>query len=113
MSEYIRVLWKHDSTDDPIEMHYEVQEDRSVSRMVERFIDGRAQADTLEWHAGRFPTFVGSSLVSGDMPTADQIREGTAVDTPGEFEVHESTRDEFETAFRGASPLDGAKGVNQ
>jgi hypothetical protein len=107
MPQYIRVLWKHDSTDDPIEMHYEVQEDRAVSRMVEIFLDGRAQADTLEWHARRYPTFVGSSLVSGDMLTADQIRETTEQDTPGEFEVFESARDAFEAAFRRATPLNG------
>src|SRR5258705_5449026 len=49
MAEYIRVLWKHDSPDEPIEMHYEVLEDRAVVRMVERVIDGHANADTIEW----------------------------------------------------------------
>jgi hypothetical protein len=53
MAEYIRVLWKHDSPDEPIEMHYEVLEDRAVVRMVERFIDGHANADTIEWQKAR------------------------------------------------------------
>jgi hypothetical protein len=113
MPEYIRVLWKHDSPDEPIEMHYEVLADRTVPRMIETFIDGRAQADRLDWHATRYPSFVGSSLVSGDMDSADQIRASVAEDTPGEFEVFDSTQHEFEAAFARATPLIGTKGEKQ
>jgi hypothetical protein len=110
MPEYICVLWKHDSPDEPIEMHYEVLADRTVPRMIEIFIDGRAQADRLDWHASRYPSFVGSSLVSGDMHPADQIRATVDEDTPGEFEVFDSTQHEFEAAFATATPLIGANG---
>jgi hypothetical protein len=113
MPEYIRVLWKHDSPDEPIEMHYEVLADRSVPRMIEIFIDGRAQADRLDWHAGRYPSFVGSSLVSGDMDSADHIRATVDEDTPGEFEVFDSTQHEFEAAFASATPLIGTNGDKQ
>jgi hypothetical protein len=113
MPEYIRVLWKHDSPDEPIEMHYEVLTDRTVPRMVEIFLDGRAQADRLDWHAARYPSFVGSSLVSGDMDSADQIRATVNEDTPGEFEVFDSTQHEFEAAFAKATPLIGTKGEKQ
>ena len=86
MNEYIRVLWKHRLPDEPIEMHYEVLPDRTVPRMVEIFIDGRAHADRLDWHASRYPSFVGASLVGDDMMTAEQIRATVDEDTPGEFE---------------------------
>jgi hypothetical protein len=112
MPEYIRVLWKHDSPDEPIEMHYEVLEDRAVVRMVERFIDGHANADTIEWQQARDPRHVGASLIDGGMLTALQIREETESFTPGEFEAYESTRDEFEAAFLRATPL-GTKGATQ
>jgi hypothetical protein len=110
MPEYIRVLWKHRLPDEPIEMHYEVLADRSVPRMVEIFIDGRSHADRLDWHASRYPSFVGTSLVGCDMVTAEQIRATVDEDTPGEFEVLESDRQEFEAAFAKATPLVGIKG---
>jgi hypothetical protein len=102
MAEYIRVLWKHDSPDEPIEMHYEVLEERAVVRMVERFI---ANADTIEWQKARDPRHVGASQIDGAMLTALQIREETESFTPGEFESYESTPDEFEAAFRRATPM--------
>jgi len=107
MPEYIRVLWKHRLPDEPIEQHYEVLPDRSVPRMVEVFVDGRAEADRLDWHAGRYGSFVGRSLVDGAMLTAEQIR--TTAD-PAEFEVFTSTQGEFEAAFKGATPLIGTNG---
>jgi hypothetical protein len=107
MPEYIRVLWKHRLPDEPIELHYEVLPDRSVPRVVEVFVDGRAQADRLDWHAGRYPSFVGRSLVEGDMMTAEQIR---ATADPAQFEVFSNTQREFEAAFKGATPLVGANG---
>ncbi len=113
MPEYIRVLWKHRLPDEPIEMHYEALPDRTVPRMVEIFVDGRAEADTLQWHAGRYPTFQGMSVVGDDMQTADEIRATTATEFPGEFEVFESTQQEFEAAFVNAGPLIGTKGEKE
>jgi hypothetical protein len=113
MPEYIRVLWKHDSPDDPVEMHYEVLADRVVPRMVEIFADGRAQADRLDWHAARYPAFVGVSLIDGDMMTAEQIRATVDEDSPGEFEVFKSDQQEFQAAFAKATPLVGSKGEQQ
>lgn len=103
--EYIRVLWKHDSPDRPVEMHYEVLPNRSVPRKVEVFADGHAEADTLAWHAHRYPLFQGGSLVEGDMPTAAELRATAATEAPGELEVFESARIEFEKVFRNARPL--------
>jgi hypothetical protein len=105
MTEYIRALWKHDFPDEPIEMHYEVLPDRAVPRMVEIFAGGRAEADTLAWHARRYPSFQGISLIDGDMPTAAELRATIAMESPGEFEIFESTQLEFEMAFRSATPL--------
>lgn len=113
MNEYIRVLWKHRLPDEPIEMHYEVLPDRTVPRMIEIFIDGRAHADRLDWHASRYPSFVGASLVGDDMMTAEQIRATVDDDTPGEFEVFDSDQQEFEAAFAKATPLVGTKGEKQ
>ena len=105
MPEYIRVRWKHCLPDEPVEMHYEVLDDRTVPRMVEIFLDGRAQPDRLDWHAGRYPSFVGTSLISDDMQTANEIRATTAMEQPGEFEVFESTQQQFEAAFAKATRL--------
>jgi hypothetical protein len=113
MPEFIRVLWKHDRPDEPIGMHYEVLADRTVPRMVEVFAGGRAEADTLAWHASRYPSFQGISLVDGDMPTAAELRAMTAAESPGEFEVFESAQQEFETAFRNAAPLTGTREESQ
>jgi hypothetical protein len=109
MREYIRVLWKHALPNEPIEMHYEVLPDRSVPRMVEIFVGGRAEADTVAWHAARNPMSRGNSLVDGDMPTTDEIRATTEADSPGQFEVFVTPQSEFETVFQRAMPLIGAK----
>jgi hypothetical protein len=105
MPEYIRVLWKHNYPDDPVELHYEVLPNRAVPRMVEVFAGGRAEADTLAWHARRYPLFQGSSLVDGDMPTAAELSARTTAESPGQFEIFESTALEFEKMFRNAKPL--------
>jgi hypothetical protein len=105
MPEYIRAHWKHNHPDEPVEMHYEVLPDRAVPRMVEVFADGRAEADALAWHAPRYPLFQGISLIDGDMPTAAELRAKTAAESPGMFEIFESTQLEFEKAFRNAKPL--------
>lgn len=107
--EYIRIVWRPEHPNDPIEMHCEVLPDRTVPRMVEIFADGRAEAETLAWHATRYPRFRGISLVDGDMPTVAEIRATTAADAPGEIEVFESTEQEFETVFQNAAPLIGTK----
>jgi hypothetical protein len=104
MPEYIRALWKHDLPDEPVEMHYEVLPDRAVPRMVEVFADGHAEADTLAWCAHREPLFQGSSLVEGGLPTVQELRTTTAVESPGQFEIFESTQLEFEKVFRNARP---------
>jgi hypothetical protein len=77
----------------------------ALKRVVERFIDGHANADTIEWQKARDPRHVGASLIDGAMLTALQIREETESFTPGEFESYESTPDEFEAAFRRATPM--------
>jgi hypothetical protein len=104
-SEYIRVLWKHDFPDQPVEMYYEVLPNRAVPRMVEIFAGGRAEADTLAWQAHRYPLFQGISLVGGDMPTAAELRTKTSAESPGQLEIFESTQLEFEKVFRNANPL--------
>jgi hypothetical protein len=91
-------------------MHYEVLPDRAVPRMVEIFAGGRAEADMVAWHASPFQ---GRSLVDGDMPTAAELRRKTAADSPGMFEVFESTQDEFEIAFQTATPRLGRDGANK
>ena len=113
LTAYIRALWKHDFADEPVEMHYEVLPDRAVPRIVEIFADGRAEADTLESHARRYPLFQGISLIDGDMPTAAELRATTAAESPGEFEIFESTQIEFEVAFRSATPLMNPEDENQ
>lgn len=113
MAEYIHVLWRHTRPDDPVEMLYEVQSDRSVSRTVNVFPDGRSEANTLDWEKSLHPTFVGRSLVDDDMPTAKQIREQVARKSPGEFTVHEATEQQFEAAFRAGEPLRDVKGEKQ
>jgi hypothetical protein len=102
---YIRVLWKHDFPDDPTDLYYEVRPDRSVPRMVEVFTNGHAEADTVEWHARRYPTFCGASLVDGEMSTAAEIRARAS----DEFTILEITQTEFERAFQNATPLTDPK----
>jgi hypothetical protein len=104
LPEYIRALWTHDFADEPIAMLHEMLPDRSAPRMVEIFADGRAEADTLVWHAQRHPSFQGISLIDGDMPPAADLRATTAAESPGEFEIFESTQLEFEKVFRNARP---------
>jgi hypothetical protein len=38
---YVRVLWRHDSPDEPVELFSELDEGRWEVRKVERFGDGR------------------------------------------------------------------------
>ena len=104
MTEYIRVRLKHQSPDGPIEIHYEVLRDRAVPRMVEIFPDGHAEADRLDWYLKRYPNVRADSLIEVDIDTADQIRAIVDRDAPGEVEVLESTRQEFEAAFANATP---------
>jgi hypothetical protein len=103
--EYIRVRWHHDASNRPVEMHYEVMPDRAVRRKVDIFADGHAEADTLAWHARRYPAFQGDSLVDGEMPTVAELRVAAGAEAPGELEVFASTRHAFEAAFRAATPL--------
>jgi len=104
MSEYIRVLWKHQDPDEPIDMYYEVLPDRGVPRMVEIFPDGHAECDRLDWYAKRHPKSRADSLIEVDMETADQMRATFDQHSPGEFEVFEVTQQEFEVAFGNATP---------
>ena len=44
-------------------------------------------------------------IVHAQTPTAAELRAKIAVDSPGAFEVFESTQLEFEKAFRNGRPL--------
>lgn len=105
MTEYIHDLWRHSLPDDPVEMLYEVQSGRIVTRMVEVFRSGRAEANTLTWEQARNPLYVGIGLVDGRMPTASEIRVQVARNSPDAFVVHEISAQQFEAAFQKAEPL--------
>jgi hypothetical protein len=98
--EYLRVLWKQDDPETPVEMLYEVNDDRAVPRMVEIFADGRATYNTLARESERYPRFTGRSLVDGDMPTLAEARALSA--GSHELETNHCTEQDFETAFQRA-----------
>jgi hypothetical protein len=98
-SEYIRCSWRHDLPDEPSELFYEVTADRSVTRLVEVFRNGRKISDALDDAQAREPAAHTPSLCDIDYPTIDQLR----IDNPGNaFSLIDSST--FEALFRSAEP---------
>lgn len=102
MAEYLRVLWHHDHPAEPVELFYEVQPDRRVTRLIEVFRDGAVLADTLEWSARRNPRLSSNvCLCDGGFPPAEDFG---ARFGPPEFDYHSINASAFDAQFDRAQP---------
>jgi hypothetical protein len=97
MAEYLRILWHHTLPDEPLELYYEVQNDRSVTRMIEVFEDGTPIADSLAIAAKREPNIVNNvCLCDGTFP---EPREYEVLWTTTEFSYNPITKSSFDALF--------------
>lgn len=90
MTLYLKVRWDHETSDDPIVLYHEMDEQHRETRRIELFEDGRLQrADKADPDA---PTSLSLEL----LPTLDEIR------AQPEFAVAEIDRAAFEEVWRRA-----------
>jgi hypothetical protein len=102
MAAYLRTFWHNDHPGEPVELLYEVQPDRRVTRLIEVFKDGSAIADTLEWSARRNPNIVNNiCLCDGAFPSSEDMNARLA---PPEFDWREIDFATFTALFARAQP---------
>lgn len=92
---YYSVRWIHERPEDPIALLYEVASDNSVPRMIERYSDSTAIADSLDLAAQREPNLVNNKcLCDGrfELPSGS------------DFDVATIQQAEFNAAFERAQP---------
>lgn len=85
---HIRVYWLHSSSDEPVELWSELNEDRKEVRKVEIWADGRVGYASRDEETG------GTRLGEGPLPSLSEI----AADT--EFRPQVITSSEFEECWR-------------
>lgn len=85
--EYIRVKWKHTSSDEPVLLYSELDMDRYELRKVEIYLDGR------KGYASATEEKAGTRLGDQPVPPLAEI----ALDD--EFEPVEISKEEFETVW--------------
>ncbi|MAP95692.1 MAG: hypothetical protein CMK07_12150 [Ponticaulis sp.] len=104
MADYLAVSWRHDFEEEPDLIYYEVQEDSSVTRMVEHFKDGALVRDNLELATAREDSETPlTCLCGGQFPAADKIDQ---VMKPPQFDVKPIAPRRFEGLFRAARNKD-------
>lgn len=85
---YLKVLWSHDSENQPVAFYSEMGDDRMEIRKVELFADGSFGYANAKRSSGR--TMLGAL----PMPTLEELAAGP------HYEAEEITRDEFEDIWR-------------
>lgn len=102
MAEYLAVSWRHNFEEEPDLIYYEVQDDRTITRMVEHFKDGALIRDNLELASAREETEI-TCLAGGQFPSADALPK---VMKPPQFDVKPISEFRFEGLFKAAHNKD-------
>ncbi|TDR22306.1 DUF6881 domain-containing protein [Marinicella litoralis] len=85
---YLKVLWKHNDINEPVELYYEIADDNFDVRKVEKYRGG------TYGYAFNEHEINGSILSECAMPEVEKIA------AQEEFEPHEITKEEFEEVWR-------------
>lgn len=101
MAKYLRVLWHHTLPDEPLELYYEIQPTRCVTRMIEIFEDGVPYADSLQIAKKRNPRPANPNcLANGSFPGP---REYDVLFQTSEFSYKEISKTQFDKLFMRSS----------
>lgn len=101
MAKYLRVLWHHTLPDEPLELYYEVQPTRCITRMIEVFEDGIPYADSLEIAARRYPSPANNDcLCDGNFPGPEKY---DVLLQTSEFSYNEISKIQFDKLFMRAN----------
>ena len=88
MKSYLRVLWRHSSPDEPVELFSELDAERFEVRKVEVWADGRTGYASQDTEVG------GTRLGELAVPAL------SAIAADPQFEPHEISRAEFDRRWR-------------
>ncbi|MFC7291517.1 DUF6881 domain-containing protein [Hirschia litorea] len=96
-AKYLRVMWHDTLPDEPMELYYEIQPTRCVTRMIEIFEDGYPIADSLKIAARRYPPPANPNcLCNGSFP--GPLEYDTLFQT-SEFSYNEISKTQFDKLF--------------
>lgn len=102
MADYLAVSWRHDFEEEPDLIYYEVQQDRTITRMVEHFKDGALVRDNLELASSREESEI-TCLAGGQFPSDEDLPK---VMKPPQFDVKPIAPRRFEGLFKAARNKD-------
>ncbi len=96
-AKYLRVMWHDTLPDEPMELYYEIQPTKCVTRMIEIFEDGIPYADSLEIALRRYPPPANKScLCDGIFPSSDAY---DILFQTSDFSYNEISKSQFDKLF--------------